>query len=95
MKHSQLIRRLNESQERPSAEVLPVIAVERIVHDYKCPHCNEMIHEKGTYSPDGGKTMLHGLCQNPIKFPEPDPATLNDLGKAALAIAKAANEQVS
>ncbi len=34
-----------------------------------CPHCNEEIHEKGIYSPDGGKTLTHSRCGGVIIFP--------------------------
>ncbi len=50
-------------------EAKEVIKVPRTVYDNKCPHCNEMIHEKGVYSDDNGKTMRHGACKGVIEYP--------------------------
>ena len=47
-------------------DIKDVIKVPRTVYDDKCPHCNELIHEKGVYSDDEGKTMRHGPCKGKI-----------------------------
>jgi hypothetical protein len=47
-------------------EIKDVVKVPRTVYDDKCPHCGELIHEKGVYSEDNGKTMRHGACKGAI-----------------------------
>jgi len=35
-----------------------------------CPHCQEEIYEKSTYSEDGGTTFKHNKCGKVIEYPE-------------------------
>jgi len=49
-------------------EELETIPVPVTHNDHKCPHCGEMIHEKGIYSDDNGKTIRHGKCKGRITF---------------------------
>lgn len=74
MRHSHILKRLQESAPQPQVEAkvveaLPVIKVPRVEHDLQCPHCQQIIHEKGTYHREG--IDYHGACEKPIKFPEP------------------------
>ncbi len=50
-------RRLIES-------ALPAIKRERVEYDNECPHCHELIHEKGMAYRDG--KWLHGACGGEI-----------------------------
>jgi len=41
---------------------------ERTEYDHVCPHCDEVIHEKGIFSPDRGATIQHRVCGGAITF---------------------------
>lgn len=62
------IRDSKEKLKENRDEELETIPVPITHYDHKCPHCGEMIHEKGTYSDDGGQTFRHGICKGKIKF---------------------------
>lgn len=47
-----------------------VIVKQRPADYYVCPHCGEEIHEKGSFSDDGGDTLKHGKCGGVIEYPE-------------------------
>lgn len=53
-----------------SLESKPVTVKQRPVDYHVCPHCNKEIHEKGTYSDDGGDTLKHRECGGVVEFPE-------------------------
>lgn len=84
MRHSHIFARLSESAPAPKVETkvveaLPVIKVPRMEHDLQCPHCKEIIHEKGTYHKEG--IDYHGKCEKPIQFPAPTPEEAEWLAK--------------
>lgn len=67
--------------------------VEEVIKHWKCPHCGEKIHEKGSYPKDldsDSRTMVHGACGGEFLPPPPSPeaqAWLNAfMGKAAHAV---------
>lgn len=48
-----------------SAEAKNVEFLEEVVKHWKCPHCGEKIHEKGSYPKDhdiDSRVMIHGAC---------------------------------
>lgn len=51
----------------------PIVYSDKVIKDgiLTCPHCNESIHEKGTYSDDGGTTMRHGPCGGVVQYKPP------------------------
>ena len=66
-----LIKRLTESTVNAGAtEALPVIIDARPVSFWRCPHCQQEIHEKHVYEKEG--VDYHADCQRAIKLPPPD-----------------------
>lgn len=61
-----------------------IIYKDRVVKDGTliCPHCNQEIHEKGTYSDDDGKTTRHGVCRKPVRFKPPTDDVLAHIEQA-------------
>ena len=57
-------------------EVKRVIKRPRTEYDNVCPHCNETIHEKGTYSESLEAPLRHSTCGGAIAFEPIDPATV-------------------
>jgi hypothetical protein len=55
---------------KPKGPRLKVIEATRSETFHVCPHCKQEIHEKSTFSPDGGVTTVHGPCEGLIEFPE-------------------------
>ena len=79
-----LVQRLTESVAAPDTRTpLPVIIEQRPVDNWKCPHCQQEIHEKHTYVHEG--VDYHSDCKGPIKFPptEIDPQWRKLLGGPA------------
>jgi hypothetical protein len=54
-------------------EEKPIVLRDRVIPngDMFCPHCQNLIHEKGTFYRDG--KHIHGACGGVIKFPPPSP----------------------
>jgi len=52
--------------------------IKRPVETYEsvCPHCNEVIREKSTYSESFDAPMRHGPCGGAIEFAPVDPSTI-------------------
>jgi hypothetical protein len=74
---NKLIQRLTESgdQLKPvkpfaGAPVKDVVIDSRPVEFWRCPHCQEEIHEKHTYTQEG--VDYHADCGGPIKPPPTD-----------------------
>lgn len=71
-----LIQRLTESAPlgmgKPfrGAPVKPVVVDSRPVEYWRCPHCNNEIHEKHTYVEEG--VEYHSDCGGPIQLPPTD-----------------------
>ena len=67
-----LIQRLTESEglRLNKSTPLPVIIEQRPVDYWKCPHCQQEIHEKHTYVEEG--VDHHSDCNGAIKFPPTD-----------------------
>jgi hypothetical protein len=64
MKPSPQVKRLCEA-----VDAKPVVIAQRSVDYHVCPHCNQEIHEKHTYTDESG-VEYHRDCGKPIKFPE-------------------------
>jgi hypothetical protein len=73
-------RSINETHE----EARDVIYKDRVVKDgiLICPHCNNEIGEKATFSDDDLKTTRHRECNGIIKFRPPDDETLATIERA-------------
>jgi hypothetical protein len=73
-------RTLNEDHN----EEREVVYRDKVVKDgvLICPHCNNEIHEKGTFSDDNLKTTRHRECNGIIKFRPPDDETLKRIEQA-------------
>jgi hypothetical protein len=65
------MNRLIESIIGEAAQSNAVIVKTRPVEYHVCPHCQKEIHEKSTFSEDGGETSKH-TCGGVVEFPEPD-----------------------
>ena len=66
-----LVQRLTESVDAPDTrKALPVIIDSRPVEYWKCPHCQQEIHEKHTYVHEG--VEYHSDCKGPITLPPTD-----------------------
>lgn len=65
-------------------EAREVLYRDRVVKDgiLICPHCNNEIGEKATFSDDDLKTTRHRECNGIIKFRPPDDETLDRLERA-------------
>lgn len=65
-------------------EAKDVIYKDRVQKDgiLICPHCNNEIGEKATYSDDDLKTTRHRECNGIIKFRPPDDETLATIERA-------------
>lgn len=64
MKPSPHVQRLCEA-----VSAKPVVVAQRAVDYHVCPHCQQEIHEKGTYMDEHG-TTYHRECGKAIEFPE-------------------------
>lgn len=62
---------------------LPVIKRARTEHDDECPHCHELIHEKGMAYRDG--KWFHGACGGEIQQRELTPGEQSFLDSLAVA----------
>lgn len=73
-------RRINETHD----EARDVIYKDRVQKDgiLICPHCNNEIGEKATFSDDDLKTTRHRECNGIIKFRPPDDKTLAAIERA-------------
>lgn len=58
-------------------EVKRVIKRPRTEYDSVCPHCNETIHEKGTYAESLDAPLRHSTCGGAIEFEPVDPETVD------------------
>lgn len=67
-----LVRQLTESAEIRTAKdtPTPVVVDSRPQEFYRCPHCQQEIHEKHTYVEEG--ITHHSDCGGAIKFPPTD-----------------------
>lgn len=72
-----LIRRLIESSDQVVAKAgpLPVVVDSKPQQIYKCPHCQQEIHEKHTYVEEG--VDYHSDCNGAIKWPATDWSTVD------------------
>ena len=69
---SNLIKRLTEARATTHAGAVPkpVIIAQRTEDYWKCPHCNEEIHEKHTFDDKG--VTFHSDCGGAIQLPPYD-----------------------
>lgn len=58
----------DQAMETEARVAAPTRLRERTEYDHVCPHCDEIIHEKGIYSPDRGATIQHRACGGAITF---------------------------
>jgi hypothetical protein len=77
-------RRGSLQEDHQAGEAKEVIYKDRVQKDgiIICPHCNNEIPEKGTYSDDDLKTTRHRACDGIIKFRPPDDETLAHIERA-------------
>ena len=75
-----LVQRLTEAA--GAVEPKPVIVDSRPVTYWRCPHCQQEIHEKHTYNEAG--VDFHSDCRKPIKFPPTDWSNISPEWRALL-----------
>jgi len=80
-----MIKRLTESEDQVRTDKstpLPVIIDSRPVEFWRCPHCQQEIHEKHTYVNEG--VDYHSDCKGAIKFPPTDWSKISPEWRALL-----------